>query len=82
MSRARPSRRGSRGVTPRIRAARARPCAAGNARKTSSPPRKIYIWIDMHAGETSTKNPRANGGLDAVFCRLLQVALGVTHDFP
>jgi len=36
----------------------------------------------MHAGETSTKNPRANGGLDAVFCRLLQVALGVAHDFP
>lgn len=32
MSRARPSRRGSRGVTPRLRAARARPCAAGNAR--------------------------------------------------
>ena len=36
----------------------------------------------MHAGETSTKNPQANGGLDIVFCRLLQVALGVTHDFP
>ena len=33
MSRARPSRRGSRGVMPRLRAARARPCAAGNARK-------------------------------------------------
>ena len=38
MSRARPSRRGSRGVTPRLRAARARPCAAGNARKFSLPP--------------------------------------------
>ena len=33
MSRARPSRRGNRGVTPRFRAARARPRAAGNARK-------------------------------------------------
>ena len=31
MSRARPSRRGNRGVTPQFRAARARPCAAGNA---------------------------------------------------
>ena len=37
MSRVRPSRRGSRGVTPRLRAARARPCAAGNALTPSSP---------------------------------------------
>ena len=37
MSRARSSRRGSRGVTPRLRAARARPCVAGNALS-------FYLW--------------------------------------
>ncbi len=40
MSRARPSRRGSRGVTPRLRAARARPCAAGNVLFS-----KKRIWV-------------------------------------
>lgn len=36
----------------------------------------------MHADETSIKVPRTIDGLDTVFCRLLQVALGVTLDFP
>lgn len=36
----------------------------------------------MHADETSIKNSQTNSGLDTVFCRLLQVALGIIHDFP
>lgn len=38
--------------------------------------------MNMHACKTSKENPQTNRGLDTVFCRLLQVALGVTHDFP
>ena len=36
----------------------------------------------MNAGETSIGNPQTKGELDAIFCQLLQIALGVTHDFP
>ncbi|MBR6125166.1 hypothetical protein IKQ19_16505, partial [Candidatus Saccharibacteria bacterium] len=69
------SRRGSRGVTPRLRAARARPCAAGNARMV----RHGRVWNGCSALSESLnfymKCKRGGWGLISILERVAFVFL-------